>query len=199
MKQKNELSSPLPRMMRTAILIGTLGCIAFSVLYCQSGMRWTYTAAITCGMLAYHMGIRFLSPVLLIAAFHRSYDPNGRWFRQRVWEPRLYRLLRVKNWKRYVIAYNPGEFSLSLHTPAEIVSNMCHAEAVHTLIVFLSFTSLLFAIPFGTFSAFLITAICAAAVDLSLVIVQRYNRPRMQRLAESTRMQEMLSAAGKAK
>ena len=184
--------------MRTVLLLGTLGCIVFSVLYCQGGMRWTYTAAIICGMFAYHMGIRFLSPVLLTAVFHRSYDPNGRWFRQRAWEPRLYRLLHVKNWKRYVIAYNPGEFSLSLHTPAEIVSNMCHAEAVHALIVFLSFTSLLFAIPFGSFQAFLITAVGAAAADLSLVLVQRYNRPRMQRLAESPHMQKMLSAAGKA-
>ena len=177
-------------MMRTVFLLGALGCIVCSVLHAD-------TAAIICGMFSYHMGIRFLSPVLLTAAFHRSYDPNGRYFRQRAWEPRLYRLLRVKNWKRHVIAYDPGEFSLSLHTPTEIVSNMCHAETVHALIVFLSFTSLLFAIPFGAFSAFLITAIGAAAVDLSLVIVQRYNRPRMQRLAENARMQEMLSAAGK--
>ena len=184
-------------MMGTVFLIGTLGCIVCSVLYCQGGLRWAYTAAIICGMTAYHMCIRFLSPVLLTAVFHRNYNPSGRWFRQRAWEPRLYRLLRVKEWKRHIIAYDPREFSLSLHTPAEIVRNMCHAEAVHTLIVFLSFTSLLFAIPFGEFGAFLITAICAAAVDLILVMVQRYNRPRMQRLAESTRMQKMLSAAGK--
>ena len=185
--------------MRTLCLLGTLGCMAFSVLYCQGGVRWAYSAAIACGMTAYHMCIRFLSPALLTAAFHRSYDPSGRWFRQKAWEPRLYRLLRVRYWKRHIIAYDPSEFSLSLHTPAEIVSNMCHAEAVHALIVFLSFTSLLFAIPFGAFWAFLITALCAAAVDLSLVIVQRYNRPRMQRFAESTRLQEMLSAAGKTK
>ncbi len=184
-------------MMRAVLLLGTLGCIVCSVLYRQGGMRRAHTAAIICGMFAYHIGIRFLSPVLLTAAFHRSYDPNGRWFRQRAWEPRLYRLLRVKHWKRYVIAYDPDEFSFSLHTPAEIVRNMCHAEAVHALIVFLSFTTLLFAIPFGSFRAFLITAVGAAAVDLSLVIVQRYNRPRMQRLAESTRMQKMLSATEK--
>ena len=66
----------------------------------------------------------------------------------------------------------------------EIVVNMCHAELVHELIVVLSFTSLLFVIPFGSFWVFFITAVLAALLDCVFVLLQRYNRPRMVRLME---------------
>ena len=56
---------------------------------------------------------------------------------------------------------------------------MCHAELVHEVIVALSFTALLPAIPFGEFPVFLITAVLAAAFDSMFVMVQRYNRPRI--------------------
>lgn len=52
------------------------------------------------------------------------------------------------------------------------------------LIVVLSFTSLLFAVPFGAFWVFLITAVLAALLDSTFVLLQRYNRPRMVRLME---------------
>ena len=80
------------------------------------------------------------------------------------------------------MTYDPREFSLEMHSMEEIVNNMCHAEAVHELIVLLSFTSLFFVIPFGAFPVFLITAILAAAFDLTFFIIQRYNRPRVMRL-----------------
>ena len=80
------------------------------------------------------------------------------------------------------MTYDPREFSLEMHSMEEIVNNMCHAEAVHKLIALLSFTSLFFVIPFGAFPVFLITAILAAAFDLTFVIIQRYNRPRVMRL-----------------
>ena len=74
------------------------------------------------------------------------------------------------------------EFSLKIHSMEEIVNNMCHAEAVHELIMLLSFTTLFFSIPLGAFPAFLITAIIAASIDMVFVIIQRYNRPRVMRL-----------------
>ena len=56
---------------------------------------------------------------------------------------------------------------------------MCQAEIVHEVIVVLSFLPLLAAIPFGAFPVFLITSLLAAMYDLTFVIMQRYNRPRI--------------------
>lgn len=183
-KKRDEFYSPMPSLMK-GILAGTLvGCGIFAVLYRIWQHGWLLSCAITCGMFAYHIAIRFLAPVVLDILFHRRYDYRAAWFQPRRWEASFYEFLRLKAWKAQVMTYDPREFSLKLHTPEEVVRNMCHAEAVHELIMVLSFTSLLFAIPFGTFGVFLITALAAALLDGVFVMLQRYNRPRMIRLME---------------
>ena len=174
--------SPLPKIIVMTMLLGIVGCLLLGVCYRFQKQPWQSSMAITCGVIAYHMLIRFLSPVILQFIFHRQYDCRAWWFRQRKWEPALYRILKVKKWKGKAMTYDPREFSLEMHSMEEIVNNMCHAEAVHKLIALLSFTSLFFVIPFGAFPVFLITAILAAAFDLTFVIIQRYNRPRVMRL-----------------
>lgn len=47
----------------------------------------------------------------------------------------------------------------------------------------MSFLPLLAAIPFGSFWVFFLTSLGGALFDLSLAILQRYNRPRVLRLA----------------
>lgn len=179
-KQKdNEFYSPVPRVMMSAMLISMGLCVIFAILYHGNRKGWLLSCAITFGVIAYHFLIRFLSPAILTIIFHKKYDYRSWWFRQRKWEPGLYSRIRVKKWKEKVLAYDPREFSTKVHSPEEIVNNMCHAELVHELIVLLSFTSLFFAIPFGAFAVFLITAVLAALVDMIFVILQRYNRPRM--------------------
>lgn len=184
---KDEFYSPAPKMMLTVMIVGTVGCIAFGVLNQFLDIGWLFPCAITFGMFAYHMLIRFISPVILALIFHKKYDYQKKWFQQKLWEKRLYQFLKVKNWKEHVMTYNPSEFSMKVHSMEEIVNNMCHAEVVHELIVVLSFTSLLFAIPFGAWGVFLITAICAALVDCMFVVIQRYNRPRLVQLMKKQR------------
>lgn len=183
-KKRDPYYSPMPKLMGTILAVSLTGCAGFAMAYRAQPHDWLLSCAITCGMFAYHITIRFLTPVLLKLLFHRQYDPTSGWFRQKPWEQKLYTRLKVKNWKAHVMTYDPREFSLQLHTPEEIVLNMCHAEAVHELIMVLSFTSLLFAIPFGSFGVFLITAVLAAMLDGTFVLLQRYNRPRMVRLIE---------------
>lgn len=174
--------SNLAAIMKTTLCISFLLCIGAYILYRRSGQGWLFSCAITFGTIAYHFLIRFASPVILNAIFRNKYDPNSRWFRQKSWEQKLYKRLKVKNWKAHVPAYDPSQFSLSEHTAEEIIINMCRAEAVHELIILLGFTTLLFAIPFGEFPVFLITAIAAGCIDSVFVILQRFNRPRMERL-----------------
>ena len=176
--------SPSKKGIIYFLAAGLIGCVIFGVLFAGIGARWLLGTAITFGMCAYHMIIRLLAPVMLSAVFHRKYNARSRWFRQKSWESKLYHFLRVKKWKAKAMTYDPREFSLKIHTVEEVINNMCHAEAVHELIMVLSFTSLFFAIPFGSFEVFLITAVFAAAVDGGFVLIQRYNRPRLILLAE---------------
>ena len=55
---------------------------------------------------------------------------------------------------------------------------------VHETIAVLSFLPLVAVYWFGNFSVFLITSVLSALIDLMFVIMQRYNRPRVVRLAE---------------
>ena len=80
--------------------------------------------------------------------------------------------------------YDPRLFSLKENTLDEIVNNMCQAEVVHEIIILLSFIPLLFSMVWDAFFVFLITSLLAALLDLSFVMMQRYNRPRILRLAQ---------------
>lgn len=183
-KARNEYYSPLPAAMRFVLAAGCAGCLLSALMYGRFGSRWMYSCAITCGMIAYHMLMRFLSPVLLGMVFHRQYNCNAAWFQPKPWEEKLYRRLKVHKWKGRALTYAPDEFSLRLHTLEEIINNMCHAEAVHELIVVLSLGSMVFAVPFGSFAAFAVTAVLAALFDSMFIVIQRYNRPRLMQIAQ---------------
>lgn len=175
---------PLGRVILAVLAAGSAGCALFGGIYGCTGAPWALTPAITAGMLAYHAAIRLLAPVLLTAFTRRQYDCRSRWFRPKTWETRLYGLLRVKRWKGRAPTYNPQEFSLERHTLEEVINSMCHAEAVHELIAAMSVLSLLFAVPFGAFWVFFTTGLLSALLDSAFAVIQRYNRPRLVRLAE---------------
>ena len=83
-------------------------------------------------------------------------------------------------------SYEPGLFDPSLHNWEEIAQAMCQAEIVHEVIAALSFLPLIAAIPFGALPVFVITSLLAACFDAMFVIMQRYNRPRIIKLIESS-------------
>ena len=60
---------------------------------------------------------------------------------------------------------------------------MCQAELVHEVNIAVSFVPILFSVWVGALPVFVITSILAAGYDLLFVILQRYNRPRVLRLA----------------
>ena len=185
-KSGGATQSPMQHMMLVVLGISVAGMTLCGVLYRLMGAAWLLSMAITFGVTAYHMVIRFLSPVIVWLLFGRRYDPESRWFRQKPWEPGLYAFLKVKRWKNHMMSYDPREFSTAYFSAEEIVGNMCHAEAVHVCIIPLSLASVGFAIPFGALPVFLITGVGAALFDLLFVIMQRYNRPRLLRFIRRT-------------
>ena len=61
---------------------------------------------------------------------------------------------------------------------------MCKSEVDHWINEAISISTLLFAIPWGTFGVFLISAIAAMIFDSQFIVIQRYNRPRVLKSIE---------------
>ena len=109
-------------------------------------------------------------------------DPTKRWYQIRAWERRLYERIHVKRWKGVMPTYDPSLFDLTEKRWEEIAQASCQAELVHETIILLSFVPVLFAKWFGALPAFAATSVLAALFDLTFVVIQRYNRPRIMRL-----------------
>ena len=69
----------------------------------------------------------------------------------------------------------------------EIANTMVKSEIDHWINEVISLSTLLFAIWWGEFWIFLITAIFAMIFDGQFIIIQRYNRPRVVKLIEKKR------------
>ena len=180
MSMKKQTYSPFAVIMRTTAAVTAVLTGLFLLLYLRLHSEWLLSTAITFGTTFYHFAMRLLVGVLV----PNTLNCSARWFRQRSWEPAIYRKLKAKSWKKHLPTYDPDAFSLELHTPEQILANMCQAEVVHEIIVLCSFLPLAAVPVLGALPVFLITSILAAAVDLIFVIAQRYNRPRIFRLIQ---------------
>ena len=152
-----------------------------------AGAVWAMPFAITFGTCFYHFAMRLLVGHILNRKMCNRADYRKRWYQLRDFEMPLYQFLRVKKWKGKMPSYDPEVFDPTKHSWQEIAQAMCQAELVHELIAVFSFLPLLAAIPFGAFWVFLITSVLSALFDLSFVIMQRYNRPRILRFIEKAR------------
>lgn len=165
----------------------TVFCFAATVItgvLCHCFDRDIYlTLAITFGTTAYHLGMRLSVGWLYNMIMKNRADYTKKWFQIYSWENRLYQLLKVKKWKNKLPAYNPELFSIKEHTWHEIAQAMCQAELVHETNMALSFLPLIAVRWFGAFPVFLITSVCGALFDFVFVIMQRYNRTRVVRMA----------------
>lgn len=169
------------------IAIGSLGLtVIWGCLYGWFRLGIWLTLAITFGTIAYHFWMRLAVGGVLNCCMKNRADYTKRWYQSRKVETALYRFLKVKKWKGKMPTYVPTVFSLKEHTYDEIAQAMCQSEVGHEMMMALSFLPLLAAIPFGALGVFLITSVAAAGIDGMFVIMQRYNRPRMIRLAKRT-------------
>lgn len=174
--------NPFPVFMKSAAAVLALATAVFCGLYLYTGIGAWLTATISCGTACYHFAMR-----LLVGYLVPPVKGNAKWFHPKRWEAPLYRFLRVKHWKKKLPTYDPRQFSLREHSPEQIVRNMCGAEVVHEVIMVCSFLPLLTVPLFGDFWVFFITSLLSALVESLFVIAQRYNRPRMERIAKKSR------------
>ena len=174
----------MPKLVRNTA-IACLGASAvYAFLFFRLGGGIWLTLAVTCGTAAYHLGVRLLVGRAYDRWMGNRADLTRKWYQPRPWEEPLYRRLRVKSWKDRMPTFYPDEFSPKKHSWSEIAQTMCQSELVHETNILVSFLPLAAAVPFGAFWVFFLTSLGGALFDLSLVILQRYNRPRILRLAQ---------------
>lgn len=170
--------------MKTVALVTLLLTAVFSALRYFFSLGVFLSLAITSGTIAYHFLMRLLVGLIFNAVMRNRADYNAAYFRQRPWEKKLYQALRVKNRKGKMPTYSPESFDPSLRSWDEIAQAMCQSELVHETIILLSFLPLLAAIPFGDFPVFFFTSLGGALFDSFFVIMQRFNRPRVVKMAQ---------------
>ncbi len=168
----------MAKAMKWITVISFVLCAVFAGLN-LAGQAWAFSCAITFGTFLYHFAMRLTVGHVIDRVMGNRADYTKPWYQLRHFEGQVYKALGVKKWKGNMPTYQPTLFDPKLHSWDEIAQAMCQAEIVHEVIVVLSFLPLLAAIPFGAFPVFLITSLLAAMYDLTFVIMQRYNRPRI--------------------
>jgi len=181
----------MPKLMNFISAASLAVTVAMALLYYYSETGIYLTLAITFGTILFHFGIRLLIGLLFNLIMNNKADYTKKWYRLHSWEIKLYEFLRVNKWKGKLPTYNPSLYSFKEHTFDEIAQVTCQAELVHETNCIVSFLPLIASIWFGEFFVFLITSICAALFDLIFVIAQRYNRPRIIKLAELQKRRQM--------
>ena len=173
----------MPKLMKLITAFSFIATILSIILFCRFNKSIYLTLAVTFGTISYHLGIRLLVGLFYNTIMKNHADYTKKWYQIHSWENKLYQLLKVKTWKDRMPSYNPEIFSNKKHTWDEIAQSMCQSELVHETNIILSFVPLIASIYFGSFCVFLITSVCGAVFDLLFVIMQRYNRPRIVKIA----------------
>ena len=167
--------------MKTLAAATGLATAILWACYCRFGYGWILSAAISTGTTFYHFAMRLLG--WIVPRFFREGSLyRSRWFRPLSFEPALHRALKVKKWKDHMPTYDPSSFCLKDNSLEQIVCAGCVAEAVHEVIVPLSFVPVFFSSFFGALPVFVITSVLAALFDSCFILMQRYNRPRLVRI-----------------
>ena len=153
-----------------------------SVWYRCTFNKMFFSLAITFGTTSYHLVMRLMVGFIFNLVMNNRADCKKRRWHVTTREMRLYEHIKVERWKGKMPTYHSSSFDHTAHSWEEIVQAMCQAELVHETIAVLSFLPVAAGIWFGDFPVFIITSAIAAMVDMTFVIIQRYNRGRILRL-----------------
>lgn len=175
--------SKFKRVMYAVSVISMVLMFACFGIYRLAEIRILISVGITAMTVCYHFTIRLVIGNIVDAIMRNEADWRKPWFRERKFEKKLYKKLKVKQWKDRMPTIDENAFNLRKQPIERVIGATCQAEIVHELDVIASLAAILFAIPFGDLWVFLITSILGAALDMLFVIMQRYNRSRLVNFA----------------
>ncbi len=181
-KQKPKKSGPAIFMYCViAIAIVVAVCcfvLYYGNIYKSTVILWTGVVAFT---IMYHFWMRIImGNVAKLFKVHYSQW----WFKERAFEKKLYKILRLKKWKGKALTYNPELFSVKDRSLEDIAITMAKVERDHWINELISLSTILFSIWWGAFWIFLATAIFGMLFDGQFIVIQRYNRPRIVKILQ---------------
>jgi len=168
-------------------IIGITLIVSIICFYLYYGNIHKTETILWIGIIAFTIMYHFWGRIIMgnvSKLFKKHLKYNQWWFKEKGFEKRLYKLLRVKEWKGKALTYNPELFSLKENSLEDIANTMVKAEIDHWINEIISITTLLFIIPWGRAFAFGISAIVAMIFDGQFIVIQRYNRPRVLKILE---------------
>lgn len=150
---------------------------------------WATVAANAMAWVLIQFGVGFLAPRI----GDHWIRPHGGLYRTRAWEGggAVYqRFLRVKRWKGALPSWGHvfGDFSLTHLTSTETlylsrwIQESCRAELTHWAAMVPACLFFVWNPPVG----WALNLLYAVVVNAPCIVVQRYNRPRLQRLLDKT-------------
>ena len=160
----------------TAIIAAVFLYLYYSGLYKNDLVFWIGVVSF---MVLYHFGLRVFMGELT-KRFTISYEHP--WFKERSFEKKLYKWLRVRKWKDKVLTFDPDAYDFKNRTLRQLATTMAKSETDHWINEVISLTSILFFFLFGNLPAFIISAVAAMVFDAQFIVVQRFNRPIVLRL-----------------
>lgn len=162
------------------VIVATVLIFVYRMMPSEGLLAVTITFATT----SYHFVMRLFVGAGVNGIMHNHADYEKKWYQICPFEKKLYKILKVKKWKNKLPTYSEETFSVKKRSLDEIVQATCQSEITHEVIALLSFLPLLASLKFDSFMVFFITSLLAACFDLSFVIIQRYNRPRLVKLVK---------------
>ena len=129
-------------------------------------------------MIIFHL----LPPFAVLLSMIAYKNKLSFWFSQSEVEKKLYKKLKVKQWKDKFPTYDTKLFSVNSDAKENLIKTMIQSENVHLLLIFLSFIPLKLGKYFGHWPVLILLCLIFAVVHIPFVMIQRYNLPRVAEL-----------------
>ena len=188
--KERKFSGPAVFMYSSVAVVALLSAVMFGLYYggiCKNcAVLWIGVVSF---MILYHFGLRLIMGVFTKRIGIEYTHP---FFRQRKFEKKLYKLLRVREWRDKVLTFEPDEFLMSKRTLTQIANTMAKAETDHWINEIISVTAIFFSLIWGMFPIFLITSVAAMLFDAQFILLQRFQRPKVVRLIEAEKRKKCI-------
>ena len=161
-----------------------VGFVIFFPIYLLTKNAIIEALTITLGVSLYHFVMRLAVGTVVNALMKNQANHENAWFREKSFEAKLYKRLRVRTWRKHLPTYSPSTFDPSQKTVREIVGATCQAEVVHEVIMLLSLLPIALIPLLGGAAALIVTSILSMLFDSLFVTLQRYQRPKLVRVMD---------------
>lgn len=182
MKANKRLSGPAIFMYSVILFVTLTSAVCFFLYY--SGIFQSDVVlwiGIVSFMILFHFGGRIFMGEMTKKL---KINYNHPFYKQRKFEKKLYKILRVRKWKDKVLTFEPEMYDFQNRTLPQLATTMAKSELDHWINEIISIISIFFTLIWGCFPAFFISAVLAMIFDAQFIIVQRYNRPIVLRLMQ---------------